>query len=149
MCLVSKSSWSLLEEVKFYLWMTTSMCISLPDLWLEWELKSWLFLFVKSTQQICESKSIKISIPLSHFYPASSAYQRWWQNFIWLLGSLYIAATNSIYISLVPCMKGVLHVSLFLWSLWSFNLILCLFSPKNFLCFLKHDYWAKTSILSF
>lgn len=31
-CPASKSRWSLLEEVEFYLWMRTSMCISLGDM---------------------------------------------------------------------------------------------------------------------
>lgn len=158
-CPDSKSNWSLLEEFKFYLWMRTSMCISWLDPWLEWELKSlsshywllvfvnWLLVFVKPTQQICES--IKISIPLSQCHSVFSAYQRWWQDLVWLLRSLCITALNRIYISIAPCMKDALHISLLLWLLWLFNLISCLFSPKNFLCFLKHDYWANTPTFSF
>lgn len=109
---------------------------------------SWLLVFVKSTRQICENKSINIDISLSQCYPAFPAYQRWWQDLVWLLGSLCITATNSICISLVPCMKDALHIPLLLWPLWLFNLILWLFSPKK-LSFLKHDYQANTPILSF
>lgn len=109
-CPASKSRWSLLEEVKFYLWMRTSMCLSLLDLpllGLNENFSPGYWCLSNTTQQICESRSIKISIPLSWCYPVFPAYQRWWQDLVWLRGSLCITATNNIDISLatVPCMK--------------------------------------------
>lgn len=132
--------------------MRTSMCISLldlPSLDLNKNLSPGYWCLSNTMQQICESRSIKISIALSQCCPVFPAYQRWWQDLIWLLGSLCVTAIKSIYISLatVPCMKDALNISLLLWHLWLFNLIL--FSLENFLWFLKYDCQANIPILSF
>lgn len=114
--------------------------------WFEWQLNSWLLVFLKSTQQICESKSIKISIPLSQCYPVFLAYQRWWQDLVWLLGSLCFTTINK------PCTLFKMHCifpSCCGPRDCDFDQILCSFSPKNFLSFLKHDYQANIPILSF